>query len=131
VPLTRELRLLEIIPGRLGKDQVTHPRNCHDDLANALCGCIATVMNKQAGLTADLINEALRPFGMARRTPSSSDDSDRPAFPLEDAPLPTFRQSSPGGERYLLQQARGSNLMFGGPSGRTIAGDGRWKPNFR
>jgi len=32
--------LLERIPGRVGKDQVTHPRNCHDDLANAVCGCL-------------------------------------------------------------------------------------------
>ena len=39
--LIRELRLLERIPGRIGKDQVTHPRNCHDDLANAVCAVIA------------------------------------------------------------------------------------------
>ncbi|MGA2314147.1 MAG: hypothetical protein ABSF87_17600 [Xanthobacteraceae bacterium] len=32
--------MLERIPGRVGKDQVTHPRNCHDDLANAVCGCL-------------------------------------------------------------------------------------------
>jgi len=33
--LLRELRLLERIPGRVGKDQVTHPRGVHDDSANA------------------------------------------------------------------------------------------------
>jgi hypothetical protein len=43
--LLRELRLLERIPGRIGKDQVTHPRNCHDDLANATCGCLRTLAN--------------------------------------------------------------------------------------
>lgn len=43
--LVRELRLLERIPGRVGKDQVTHPRNCHDDLANATCGCLRTLAN--------------------------------------------------------------------------------------
>jgi hypothetical protein len=43
--LLRELRLLERIPGRVGKDQVTHPRNCHDDLANATCGCLRTLAN--------------------------------------------------------------------------------------
>ena len=43
--LLRELRLLERIPGRVGKDQVTHPRNCHDDLANATCGCLRTIAN--------------------------------------------------------------------------------------
>jgi hypothetical protein len=41
VALVRELRLLERIPGRVGKDQVTHPRNVHDDLANAVCGALA------------------------------------------------------------------------------------------
>ena len=39
--LVKELRHLEMIPGRVGKDQVTHPRNMHDDHANAVCGCIA------------------------------------------------------------------------------------------
>lgn len=43
--LLRELRLLERIPGRVGKDQVTHPRNCHDDLSNATCGCLRTLAN--------------------------------------------------------------------------------------
>ena len=43
--LLRELRLLERIPGRVGKDQVTHPRNAHDDLANAVCGCLRTLAN--------------------------------------------------------------------------------------
>jgi hypothetical protein len=43
--LIRELRLLERIPGRVGKDQVTHPRNAHDDLANATCGALRTAAN--------------------------------------------------------------------------------------
>lgn len=52
-PLIRELRLLERIPGRIGKDQVTHPRNCHDDLANVTCAALAmaastTTMNVAA-----------------------------------------------------------------------------------
>ena len=38
--LLRELRLLERIPGRVGKDQVVHPRNAHDDLANSVCLCL-------------------------------------------------------------------------------------------
>lgn len=41
--LLRELRLLERIPGRIGKDQVTHPRNCNDDHANVVCGCLHTL----------------------------------------------------------------------------------------
>ena len=43
--LLRELRLLERIPGRVGKDQVTHPRGAHDDHANAVCGCLRTLAN--------------------------------------------------------------------------------------
>jgi len=43
--LLRELRLLERIPGRVGRDQVSHPRNAHDDLANATCGCLRTLSN--------------------------------------------------------------------------------------
>jgi hypothetical protein len=46
-PLVRELRLLERIPGRIGKDQVTHPRNVHDDLANAVCGALALLAATQ------------------------------------------------------------------------------------
>jgi hypothetical protein len=43
--LLRELRLLERMPTRLGKDQVTHPRGCHDDLANACCGALRSISN--------------------------------------------------------------------------------------
>jgi hypothetical protein len=38
--LERELRLLERMPTRLGKDQVVHPRGCHDDYANVCCGVL-------------------------------------------------------------------------------------------
>ena len=49
--LLRELRLLERIPGRIGKDQVTHPRGVHDDLANAVCGCLVSLVRAPAPLT--------------------------------------------------------------------------------
>ena len=52
--LLRELRLLERIPGRVGKDQVTHPRGVHDDLANAVCGCLRTASAQQLGICAFL-----------------------------------------------------------------------------
>jgi hypothetical protein len=52
----RELRLLERIPGRIGRDQVTHPRNAHDDLANALCICLRGLANH---LGYDLTNPGL------------------------------------------------------------------------
>ena len=52
----RELRLLERIPGRIGRDQVTHPRNCHDDLANALSICLRGLANH---LGYDILNPAL------------------------------------------------------------------------
>jgi hypothetical protein len=38
--LTRELRLLERMPTRLGKDQVVHPRGVHDDFANVVFGVL-------------------------------------------------------------------------------------------
>lgn len=41
--LLRELRLLARIPGRIGKDQVTHPRGVHDDLANSVCACLVSL----------------------------------------------------------------------------------------
>jgi hypothetical protein len=52
----RELRLLERIPGRIGRDQVTHPRTAHDDLANALSICLRNLANH---LGYDLMNPAL------------------------------------------------------------------------
>ena len=39
--LVRELRLLERRTHRSGKDTVEHPRNGHDDYANAVCGVLA------------------------------------------------------------------------------------------
>ena len=44
--LLRELRLLERIPTRLGKDQVMHPRNCHDDYANVCFGALYGFANQ-------------------------------------------------------------------------------------
>jgi hypothetical protein len=44
--LLRELRLLERLPGRVGKDQVSHPRNAHDDMANAVCGVLRSLANR-------------------------------------------------------------------------------------
>jgi hypothetical protein len=52
----RELRLLERIPGRVGRDQVSHPRNAHDDLANALCICLRGLAHH---LGYDILNPAL------------------------------------------------------------------------
>jgi hypothetical protein len=46
--LLRELRLLERIPGRIGKDQVSHPRGARDDRANAVCGCLR-VLSRYGG----------------------------------------------------------------------------------
>jgi hypothetical protein len=42
-PLLRELLLLERSPQRSGKDQVTHPRGCHDDMANVCCGVLRSL----------------------------------------------------------------------------------------
>jgi hypothetical protein len=29
----------------MGKDQVVHPRGCHDDYANVVCGCLRSLAN--------------------------------------------------------------------------------------
>jgi hypothetical protein len=59
--LVRELRLLERIPGRVGKDQVCHPRNVHDDLANSTCAGLALLAGAQS-------NEWMRPENLRRVT---------------------------------------------------------------
>ena len=41
--LLRELRLLERVTHRSGKDQVTHPKGGRDDFANAVCGALYLV----------------------------------------------------------------------------------------
>jgi hypothetical protein len=41
--LLRELRLLERVTRRSGKDQVTHPKGGRDDFANAVCGALYLV----------------------------------------------------------------------------------------
>jgi hypothetical protein len=41
--LVRELRLLERIPSRSGKDSVDHPRGDHDDHANSACGALRSL----------------------------------------------------------------------------------------
>jgi hypothetical protein len=38
--LLRELRLLERVPTRMGKDQVVHPRGAHDDYCNVCFGAL-------------------------------------------------------------------------------------------
>jgi len=55
--LVRELRLLERIPTRMGKDQVVHPRGVHDDFANVCCGALYGLAN-HLGAYADLLGKA-------------------------------------------------------------------------
>jgi hypothetical protein len=33
------------MPTRMGKDRIVHPRGCHDDFANAVCGCLRSLAN--------------------------------------------------------------------------------------
>ena len=55
--LLRELRLLERMPTRMGKDQVTHPRGCHDDYANVCFGALYGFAN-HVGAYQDLLGRA-------------------------------------------------------------------------
>jgi hypothetical protein len=43
--LIRELRLLERVTHRGGKDSVDHPRGQHDDFANSVCGVLRVLSN--------------------------------------------------------------------------------------
>jgi hypothetical protein len=43
--LLKELRLLERVTHRGGKDSVDHPRGQHDDYANSVCGVLRTLSN--------------------------------------------------------------------------------------
>ena len=55
--LLRELRLLERMPTRMGKDQVVHPRNVHDDYANVCFGALYCLAN-HLGAYADSLSKA-------------------------------------------------------------------------
>ena len=55
--LVRELRLLERMPTRMGKDQVVHPRNVHDDYANVTFGALYGLAS-HLGVYADLLGKA-------------------------------------------------------------------------
>jgi hypothetical protein len=55
--LVRELRLLERMPTRMGKDQVFHPRSSHDDYANVTFGALYGLAS-HLGVYADLLGKA-------------------------------------------------------------------------
>jgi hypothetical protein len=55
--LLRELRLLERMPTRMGKDQVVHPKNVHDDYANVCFGALYGLAS-HLGAYADLLGKA-------------------------------------------------------------------------
>src|SRR6516164_42385 len=56
--LLRELRLLERITHRSGKDQVTHPKGGRDDFANAVCGALYLVGRIPAVVEPPLVEPA-------------------------------------------------------------------------
>jgi hypothetical protein len=55
--LLRELRLLERSPARLKREQVSHPRGCHDDHSNACAGVLYTLAS-HLGAYGDLLGKA-------------------------------------------------------------------------
>lgn len=57
--LLKELRHLECIPGRVGKDQVTHPRNMHDDMANVTCGVITLLAARSSHPTVEMMQREM------------------------------------------------------------------------
>ena len=94
--LVRELRLLERIPGRVGKDQVTHPRGVHDDLANAVCACLVSLVREPRGVTGEQCRAVLAAM------------TGRSQIPVPHNPY-NARQLGPNGqygERALAQMRR-------------------------
>ena len=60
----KELRLLERSPGRIGRDQVSHPRNGHDDHANAVCGCLRVLANWMGFDINQMLNDGGDEYGI-------------------------------------------------------------------
>jgi len=59
--LVRELRLLERITHRSGKDQVTHPKGGRDDFANAACGALYLVGRIPAVVEPPIVSPCIIP----------------------------------------------------------------------
>ena len=98
--LLRELRLLERIPGRVGKDQVTHPRGVHDDLANSVCACLVSLVRNPA-IDWQPVAAAFRQVRQASFGGGQLVGGD------QSAPTPLF-----GGERQMAQMRRRSQRRW-------------------
>ena len=101
--LLRELRLLERTPGRTGKEQVSHPRGVHDDLANATCACMALLLR---GPGAVIVDQALlgRIMQMPKRREMGSARAPQTLFRFGNSP-PADRQGYP--QSFLPPDKRG------------------------
>jgi hypothetical protein len=93
--LIRELKLLDRHPSNLGKESVSHARGCHDDRANALCGCIR-VLNNHLGFISEY------PFG---NVPERDDQQNQKA--AEEAANFQWRLS-----RYMNGIPRGGGVVY-------------------
>jgi hypothetical protein len=107
--LLRELRLLERVPTRMGKDQVTHPRGVHDDHANVCFGALHNLAS-HLGAYADLLGKATawddepapqEPWAERERRRRHDELMERYGQPVSLNPIP----------REYIEQARGRELL--------------------
>ena len=95
--LLRELRLLERMPGRSGKDIVTHPRGCNDDFANAVAGAMR-LLSRYGAYCLDGL----------------SDRGEEELMPVERCPIP---------EGMTLEQYEAITRPVGGPHRELLEAD--------
>jgi hypothetical protein len=73
--LLRELRLLQRKPHPSGRDTVDHPRNAHDDFANAMCGALRLVGAARQMMTAAGMTQLMTALAeLPRRNPDSTEN---------------------------------------------------------
>jgi hypothetical protein len=129
--LVRELRLLERHTHRSGKDSVEHPRNGHDDHANAVCGVLrelSRVLKTQARIVMPIMVS-----GSARYFPGSSAPQGDVAVV---APIASEAQSAvPPVQPEPAPQRRGPPGWSSGIQPheveRTFSGSEPWRPFVR
>jgi hypothetical protein len=128
--LVRELRLLERHTHRSGKDSVEHPRNGHDDHANAVCGVLrelSRVLRTQPRIVMPIIVG-----GSTRYFPGSSAPQGDVAV---IAPIASESQSAVPPVQEPVPQRRGPPGWSSGIQPheveRTFSGNEPWRPFVR
>jgi hypothetical protein len=103
--LLRELRLLERVTHRGGKDSIDHPRGGHDDYANSLCGALRQ-LSDHLGFRTDYAWVSGEPIGAADAKLTDEQRAER------------RRAEAESWHRQRLVSYLGAHGAFGAPWGR-------------